>query len=46
MDEILKKCKEASFLLDKLDDEGKNKLIIKMAEAVLLASFLVILRFS
>ena len=35
MDEILKKCKEASFLLDKLDDDGKNKLIIKMAEAVL-----------
>ena len=35
MDELLKKCKEASFLLDKLDDNGKNNLIIKMAEAVL-----------
>ena len=35
MDELLKICKEASFLLDKLDDNGKNNLIIKMAEAVL-----------
>lgn len=35
MDELLKKCKKASVLLDKLDDNGKNNLIIKMAEAVL-----------
>ncbi|MCR4898232.1 MAG: glutamate-5-semialdehyde dehydrogenase [Acholeplasmatales bacterium] len=35
MDELLKRCKNASFLLDKLDDNEKNNLIIKMAEAVL-----------